>query len=217
MTSPAAQENCQNEFRRFLAGETGERVFTAPTSHPSQPTDFCPCDGPLLPRLWFYAKAWMLLTVLKLAWNDPKLKVLRRCGAKVGRNVFISTDVWIDPTFPQLLTIEEDVMLGVGVKIALHEFRPRQFRAGRVLIRKGAVVGGFALIGPGVEIGEGAVVAGGAVVGRDVPPGKLAIGNLARIIPLQEARSAGTPGSTPANLEERRSAGENAGAPSPDA
>ena len=35
----------------------------------------------------------------------------------------------------------------------------------------------------GVEIGEGAVVAGGAAVGRDVPAGKLAIGNPARIMP----------------------------------
>jgi acetyltransferase-like isoleucine patch superfamily enzyme len=46
------------------------------------------------------------------------------------------------------------------------------------------VIGGFAIIGCGVEIGENAVVAGGAVVGRDVPPGKLAIGNPARMVPL---------------------------------
>ena len=135
----------------------------------------------------FYGKAWLLLMALKLAWNAPKLKLLRWCGAQVGRNVFISTDVWIDPTFPQLLTIEDDVMIGVGVKIALHEFRPNEFRAGRVIIQKGAVIGGFSLIGHGVEIGEGAVVAGGAAVGRDVPPGKLAIGNPARIMPLTEA------------------------------
>ena len=30
------------------------------------------------------------------------------------------------------------------------------------------IIGGFALIGHGVEIGEGAVVAAGAVIGRDV-------------------------------------------------
>jgi acetyltransferase-like isoleucine patch superfamily enzyme len=125
-----------------------------------------------------------LLTVLRLAWNGPKLRLLRRCGAKVGTNVFISTDVWIDPAFPQLLTIEDEVMVGVGARIALHEFGPAHFRAGRVTIRRQAVIGGFALIGHGVEIGEGAVVAGGAVVGRDVPAGALAIGNPARIMPL---------------------------------
>lgn len=184
--SPELEEG-RKRFARFLAEPSTERVFQYPTCHPSQPTGFCPCDGALFARLWFYAKAWLLLTVLKMAWNGPKLRLLRRCGAKVGRNVFISTDVWIDPAFPELLTLEDDVMVGVGVKISLHEFGPRQFRAGRVVIRKGAVIGGFALIGHGIEIGEGSVVAGGAAVGRDVPSGKLAIGNPARIMPLSGA------------------------------
>ena len=184
--SPKIQDG-RKCFSEFLNGHATVRVFSHPTGHPSQPTGFCPCDGPFLATLWFYIKAWVMLTCLKLAWNGPKVRLLRWCGAKVGRNVFISTDVWIDPAFPQLLAIEDDVMIGVGVKIALHEFRPKEFRAGRVIIRKGAVIGGFALIGHGVEIGEGAVVAGGAAVGRDVPPGKLAIGNPARIMPLSEA------------------------------
>ncbi len=173
-----------SQFQRFLKRETSERVFRHPTCHPSRPTGFCPCDGPLPATLWFYGRAALLLTVLRLPFNAPKLALLRRSGARVGRNVFLSADVWIDPTFPQLLTIEDDVMVGVGVKIALHEFGPDHFSAGRVTLRKGAVIGGFALIGHGVEVGEGAVVAGGAVVGRDVPPGKMAIGNPARIMPL---------------------------------
>jgi acetyltransferase-like isoleucine patch superfamily enzyme len=190
-----ADHHMVERFRAFLAGASAERNFTAATCHPSQPTGFCPCDLGLLGKLWFYANAWLLLTVLKLAWNAPKLTLLRRRGARIGRNVFISTDVWIDPAFPQLLSIEDEVMVGVGVKIALHEFGPRQFRAGRVIIRRGAVIGGFALIGPGVEIGEGAVVAGGAAVGKDVPPAKVAIGNPARIVApgaLASSQAAGT-------------------------
>ncbi len=207
MSSCCKSQPPKQAFRRFLAGETAERTFSAPTCHPSQPTGFCPCDGPWLSRLWFYAKAWLLLTTLKLAWNKPKLTLLRWYGARVGHNVFISTDVWIDPTFPQLLTIEDEVMVGVGVKIALHEFGPGQFRAGRVVIRRGAVLGGFALIGHGVEIGEGAVVAGGAVVGRDVPPSKLAIGNPARIMPLE------APASLPTCAENPQRPGTDAGPP----
>jgi hypothetical protein len=173
----------RQKFQEFRAGKTSERVFRHPISHPSRPSGFCPCDRAWPATLWFYVKATLLLTLLKLPFNAPKVALLRRLGAQVGRNVFISTDVWIDPTFPELLTVEDDVMVGVGVKIALHEFGPRHFSAGRVTIRKGAVIGGFALINHGVEIGEGAVVAGGAAVGRDVPPGKLAIGNPARIMP----------------------------------
>jgi acetyltransferase-like isoleucine patch superfamily enzyme len=176
-------------FGRFLAGDTGERVFAWPTCHPSRPTGFCPCDRPWAARLGFYAKAWLLLAVLRQALNGPKIALLRRLGARVGDRVFLSTDVWIDPAFPQLLAIEDEVMVGVGVKIALHEFGRDGFRAGRVILRRGAVIGGFALLRHGIEIGEGAVVAGGAAVGRDVPAGKLAVGNPARIFPLP-ARSA---------------------------
>lgn len=192
-TSPINSSNGQESLRLFLAGETDERVFRHPICHPSRPTGFCPCDRPLLARLVFYFKAAVLLSVLKLAFNGPKLALLRRRGARVGRNVYLSADLWIDPVFPELLTLEDDVLIGVGVRIALHEFGPNEFRAGRVIIRKGAVIGGFALIGHGVEIGAGAVVAGGAVVGRDVPAGKLAIGNPARIfaLPNTDVRTAG--------------------------
>ena len=79
---------------------------------------------------WFYFKAALLLTALKLPFNALKVALLRWFGARVGRNVFISTDVWIDPTFPELLTIEDEVMVGVGVKIFLHEFDRDHFVAG---------------------------------------------------------------------------------------
>lgn len=179
--SPAAAQGMA-ELRRFLRADSGARVFSWPISHPSRPTGFCPCDRSLPARGWFYLKSALLLAVLKLPFNSPKLTLLRWFGAKVGRQVYISADVWIDPAFVPLLTIEDEVMIGVGVKIALHEFTRDRFQAGRVSIRRGAVIGGFALIRHGVEIGENAVVAGAAAVGRDVPAGKLAIGNPARIV-----------------------------------
>jgi acetyltransferase-like isoleucine patch superfamily enzyme len=169
------------KLRQFLAGESGERVFVWPIEHPSRPSAFCPCGQGWAPRWWAYARAFVLVSVLRSPFNAPKIALLRRRGARIGRQVFLSADVWIDPVFPQLLTIEDQVLVGQGVRIALHEFGRDRFRAGRVIIRRGAVIGGFALIGQGVEIGENAVVAGGAVVGRDVPAGTMAVGNPARI------------------------------------
>ena len=49
-------------------------------------------------------------------------------------------------------------------------------------IRRGARVGGGAILCPGVEIGEEAFVGAGAVVTRDVPPRKLVVGNPARVL-----------------------------------
>jgi acetyltransferase-like isoleucine patch superfamily enzyme len=49
-------------------------------------------------------------------------------------------------------------------------------------IRRGARVGGGAVLCPGVEIGEEAFVGAGAVVTKDVPPRKLVVGNPARVL-----------------------------------
>ena len=190
MNTPSPQSTGQEKFRQFLAGKTTDRVFSWPTCHPSHPTGFCPCDQAWPATLWFYFKSALLLTALRLPFNGLKVAMLRWSGARVGRDVFISTDVWIDPTFPELLTIEDEVMVGVGAKIFLHLFNPADFQAGRVVLRKKAVIGGYALIGLGVEIGEGSVVAAGAVIRRDVPAGMAAIGNPAQIAPLKGSRTA---------------------------
>ncbi len=205
MKSAADSHEGLVRLRQFLAGSGAERVFEWPTGHPSQPTGLCPCDWPALPRLWSYAKAAALLTAVRGPFNSPKLALLRRLGARVGERVHIAAEVWIDPVFPELLTVEDDVMIGYGVKIALHEFGRNRFRAGRVIIRRGAIIGGFALLGHGVEIGENAVVGGGAVVGRDVPGGMMAVGNPARVFP-----QAGWPGER-AEREEFAGLGKSGG------
>jgi acetyltransferase-like isoleucine patch superfamily enzyme len=49
-------------------------------------------------------------------------------------------------------------------------------------IRRGARVGGGAVLCPGVEIGEEAYVGAGAVVTKNVPPRALVVGNPARVL-----------------------------------
>ncbi len=169
-------------LKKFREEGNPERLFSYPIPHPSQPSAFCPCSRSFLGAQWYYLKAAFLQVILQLPYNSLSIWALRRMGAKIGEHVYISAGVMIDPLLTDLLTIEQNVLLGSGVKITLHEFQKDKFIAGRVIIRKFAVVGGFTLIGPGVEIGEGANVAGGAVVFRDVPAGTIAVGNPARII-----------------------------------
>jgi acetyltransferase-like isoleucine patch superfamily enzyme len=49
-------------------------------------------------------------------------------------------------------------------------------------IRRGARVGGGAVLCPGIEVGEEAFVGAGAVVTKDVPPHTLVVGNPARVL-----------------------------------
>jgi UDP-2-acetamido-3-amino-2,3-dideoxy-glucuronate N-acetyltransferase len=59
---------------------------------------------------------------------------------------------------------------------------PGQWESRPVLVRRGATVGGGALVLPGVVVGEWAMIAAGSVVHRDVPSYGLVAGNPARQI-----------------------------------
>ena len=83
-------------------------------------------------------------------------------------------------------TLEDDVFIAPCVITTNDNFMGRteqrhELRKGP-MIRRGARVGGGAVICPGVEIGEEAFVGAGAVVVGDVPPGVVVVGNPARIL-----------------------------------
>jgi len=99
----------------------------------------------------------------------------------IGNNVNIQSNVYI----PLLTTIEDDVFIGPGAIILNDKYPPSKRLVG-VTIKKGAVIGGGAVILPGVIIGEKAVVGAGAIVTKDVPPETVVVGSPARSIALRE-------------------------------
>ncbi|AKG92423.1 Bacterial transferase hexapeptide {six repeats} [Geoglobus ahangari] len=109
-------------------------------------------------------------------------------GTSIGKNVDISTGVFIEESFPELVTIEDYVDIGPNVIIVTHDSSPRCIDPNipivkkKVVIKKRAYIGAGAIILPGVTIGEGAIVAAGAVVTKDVPPRKIVAGIPAKII-----------------------------------
>jgi acetyltransferase-like isoleucine patch superfamily enzyme len=83
-------------------------------------------------------------------------------------------------------TLEEDVFIAPCVVTTNDNYMGRTERRKAELrgptIRQSARVGGGAILCPGVEIGAEAFVGAGAVVTKDVPPGKLVVGNPARVL-----------------------------------
>jgi acetyltransferase-like isoleucine patch superfamily enzyme len=175
-------QEAYRRLREFRHGNTDERLFVYPTCHPSESTGFCFCEGSHWRAILFYCKAIILGLAFKIPCNALKAWTLRKYGARVGDKVFFSAGVWIDPNYPELITIEDNVFFGMGAKIFTHEYRVDQFRAGKVSIRRGAFIGGFSFIGCGVEIGENAVVAACSVADRDVPPNSTLISSPSRIV-----------------------------------
>lgn len=186
----AHEGDLTDAYRRlseFVQGTGQDRLFRQPISHPSARSGFCYCEHSLIKAVWFLFRAVVFAVAAHCPSSGLRAWILRRWGAQIGANVTISPGVWIDPTFPRLLTFEDNVFIGTGARITTHEYRMKEFRAGRVILRNGALIGGFAILGCGVEIGAGATVAPGALVGRDVPPHATAIGNPMRIIRRSDA------------------------------
>jgi acetyltransferase-like isoleucine patch superfamily enzyme len=83
-------------------------------------------------------------------------------------------------------TLEDNVFIAPCVVTTNDNFMGRTERRHELIagptIRRGARIGGGAVLCPGVEIGEEAFVGAGAVVTKDVPARKLVVGNPARVL-----------------------------------
>jgi acetyltransferase-like isoleucine patch superfamily enzyme len=115
-------------------------------------------------------------------------------GVVIGRGVCIENDVEIG-AFTKIQTnayitagtvLEEHVFIAPGVVTTNDNLMGRTERRHALkkgpVVRRGARVGGAAVLLPGIEIGEEAFIGAGAVVIADVPPRKVVVGIPARVL-----------------------------------
>jgi maltose O-acetyltransferase len=152
--------------------------------------------------------AWMERFNATGATPEQRLPLLREAFGHVGRdvtirppfhcdygnNISLGDGVFLNFNCVILdvvaVTIGDGTQIGPGVQIltANHPRDPAQRRQmlefGRpVSIGRNVWIGGGAIILPGVTIGDNAIVGAGSVVTRDVPAGRTAVGNPARLRP----------------------------------
>jgi acetyltransferase-like isoleucine patch superfamily enzyme len=112
----------------------------------------------------------------------------------VGRGSLIENDTTVgaltkiqaDAYITAYSTLEENVFIAPCVVTTNDNFMGRTDKRRELIkgptIRRGARVGGGAVLLPGVEIGEEAFIGAGAVVTKDVPPRVLVVGSPARVL-----------------------------------
>jgi len=100
----------------------------------------------------------------------------------IGRGTRIQAEAYVTA----YSTLEEDVFIAPCVVTTNDNFMGRTEKRKALMkgptIRRGARVGGGAILCPGVEIGEEAFVGAGAVVTKDVPPRTVVVGSPARVL-----------------------------------
>lgn len=107
----------------------------------------------------------------------------------IGNNVGISN---AELVVKNGITIEDDVMIGGGVKIYDSDFHPLSFEKRKktpndgksipIIIKRGAFIGAHAIILKGVTVGQHSVVGAGSVVTKNIPDNEIWAGNPACFI-----------------------------------
>jgi UDP-2-acetamido-3-amino-2,3-dideoxy-glucuronate N-acetyltransferase len=129
---------------------------------------------------------WQFVVIL------PQAIIGKNCN--ICTQVFIENDVVVGDNVTiksgvQLwdgLRIEDDVFIGPNVTFTNDKFprSKKKYPENSIvtIVKKGASIGGGAVILPGLVIGESAMIGAGAVVTKTVPPCAIVAGNPARII-----------------------------------
>jgi acetyltransferase-like isoleucine patch superfamily enzyme len=112
----------------------------------------------------------------------------------IGRGSLVENDTTIgaltkiqaDAYITAYSTLEDNVFIAPCVVTTNDNYMGRTERRHELIagptIRRGARVGGGAVLCPGIEVGEEAFVGAGAIVTKDVPPRMVVVGNPARAI-----------------------------------
>lgn len=134
-------------------------------------------------------------SVILSPFNYRKIRPMlwRWMGVKVGKRVFIGFEVLLDTTYTRLIEIEDGVHIANRCILLCHQrnlsnyhigddYAKLPYRKGKIILRKGCLIGINSVIMPGVEIGEGAIVGSCSLVTKDVPAWTIAAGSPAKVI-----------------------------------
>ena len=115
-----------------------------------------------------------------------KLKRWIKEGLVIGDNFQIERGVTIDPSFPWLVTIGDNVTLAPESMLLCHDGSTKKLvgysKIGRITIGNNVFIGAKAIVLPNVTIGNNVVIGAGSVVTKNIPDNCVVAGIPAKIV-----------------------------------
>jgi acetyltransferase-like isoleucine patch superfamily enzyme len=132
--------------------------------------------GGLFSRIQKLVAYLISLVLLPLPFSGLRVLYYRRCGASIGKNVYLSPGAYIDTLQPSLVSIGNKVILGMGAKVIIHERTMRTLSIGRVAIGNNVTIGGMTIIRHATTIGDGTEIDMQCIISKDMPPNTRVVG-----------------------------------------
>jgi len=128
---------------------------------------------------------WQYVVILEGAVIGDDVNICSHCfienDVTIGSRVTIKNGVQLWDG----LIIEDDVFIGPNVTFTNDKYprsKNQDYHRAKTIVKKGASIGGGAVILPGLVIGANSIVGAGSVVIADVKDNSIVVGNPARYI-----------------------------------
>lgn len=158
----------RKELERFLSSDDKYFEFDVTVELKDRINFIYAVIFPGLTRIKFYLRFLIARLAQYIDYSPIKVLLYRSIGIKIGKGVYLSPDVLLDPHFPALIEIDDYCILGWGVKLFSHEFAHQRYRLGRIKIETGVTIGGSAMIRNGVRIGKMVDIPYGSYIYKDI-------------------------------------------------
>lgn len=129
-------------------------------------------------------KIWQFSIILKGAKIGSNVNICSHCFIEnevtIGDNVTIKNGVYLFDG----ITLEDNVLIGPNVTFTNDKYpRSKKYLVcfPKTIIKKGASIGGGAVILPGITVGENAMIGAGAIVTQNVQPNTIIYGDPSKI------------------------------------
>ncbi len=140
--------------------------------------------------LRFFMDSWLLSPLTPRLIRPAILKII---GCKVGKNVFIGSQIWVDSGHAELIEIDDHAHVDARVILLCHkrdlnnyfiqdDYTKLPYKKGIIHLCKGCSIGTNTMIMPGVTVGEGSIVGAYSLVTKDIPAWTIAVGRPAKVV-----------------------------------
>jgi acetyltransferase-like isoleucine patch superfamily enzyme len=141
---------------------------------------------------YIFFKSWIFQQFAAIVpMYDWAVKFQRIRGVNIGKHVFIGPQVMLDLLYPQLITFEDYVSVGMNCSFFVHgnptncvwikeKVYPRYVKP--IKIERGTWIAPNCIFLPGITIGHHCVIGAGSVVTKSFEPYSIIAGNPAKLI-----------------------------------